>query len=723
MNPVLLCEKPAQARTYSECYEHKKHKDHIEIMPCETFPKGAKVVWAIGHLTELAPPERYKDEWKTWSLDTLPIIPERFQYVVSKDKVSHFKSVKKYLNDSSEIIICTDSGREGEAIGRLTISLSGCNNKPLKRFWCSSMTPEAIKKAFNNLKDAKEYESLFFEAQARAYSDWLIGINTSRAYTILMRKKGIKEVFSTGRVQTVLLSLIHQREKEIENFKPEKFWEIYGQFSANNVTYTGKLLTENQNRFKDIEVAKATVQSLNGKDAFVDSIETKEIKNRPPKLHNLSSLQAKINKIYKLSPSKVLELVQSLYENGYCSYPRSEYAYLPTDEAKQMPDVLNKLSSLDPYKDLISQSTRESIVDDKHFTNDAKVGDHFAIIATSKVPNLSQLNQEQKVVYDEIVKSTIAPFFDDHVYNQTTLITKVEECLFKSSGKQIINNGWKKVWSKENKDENEDDNQKLPVVEKDQQVILDKIRLKDGITKPPKPYTEGQLITLMKTAGKVSNFESEEISQKDLAAYGSVGTEATRAGIIDGLKARKYIVIKKNIVEVTPKGKILMVAVDKTILSSAELTAKWEMYLQQVGEGKKPAKTFIEQSKALSKKLVEDAIKSSSSWKIDNMVAQVQQQDHVGKCPNCGKGIVDKRAFYGCTGYNDGCKFTLPKEILGKKISEANVKRLLEKGKSGVIKGLKGKKNPFDAHLVIKDPKEGKLEFEFPPKKVTAKTK
>ncbi|MBT2281679.1 DNA topoisomerase III [Priestia megaterium] len=734
MNPVLLCEKPAQARTYSECFEHKKHKDFIEIKPCEIFPHGAKVVWAIGHLAELAPPDKYKDEWKNWSLDTLPMIPENlnFKYVVSSQKKSHFKSVASHLKDSDLIIICTDPAAEGEAIARSIINLSGCSKKPLKRFWCSSMTPSAIKKAFANLKDAEPFEALFHQARARAYSDWIIGINSSRLYSLMINQKikekssGPTEVYPTGRIQTPLLFLINHREEEISNFKPESFWEIYGEFNSQNGHYKGKLQIEKDNRFKDKNVAKATLQSLNGKTPIVNNLETKQHKNRAPKLHNLSSLQTKINKLYKISPSKTLEITQSLYEQAFVSYPRSEYTYLPEDEAQQLPSILNKLAELEPYKNLVRQKNKEDITTDKHFVDGEKVGDHFAIIITDKIPDLAKLSKEQQLVYDEIAKSTIAPFYDDHIYNQTTIITGVGEHNFKSTGKQIVNTGWKKIWHKENdKSEEKEEEQKLPLVNEGEKVALNRASIKEGVTKPPKPYTEGQLINLMRTAGSVknTNVDLEDISQEELSKYGSLGTEATRSGTIDGLIKRKYIKVNKNIVEVTPKGKILMVAVKNTILSSAELTAKWEMYLQKIGEGQKKWQPFVEQSQVLIKKLIDNAMVNSKNWNLDHLINEIQVQDHIGKCPNCGKGIVDKKAFYGCTGYKEGCKFTLPKEILDKKISEANVKRLLEKGKSGVIKGLKGKKNPFDAHLVIKDPKEGKLEFEFPSKKATAKTK
>lgn len=265
-----------------------------------------------------------------------------------------------------------------------------------------------------------------------------------------------------------------------------------------------------------------------------------------------------------------------------------------------------------------------------------------------------------------------------------------------------------------------EENQRLPIVESGQSVSVLKLNIKEGITKPPKPYTEGNLITLMATAGRKSHYDSNEITKTELVNYGSLGTEATRSSIVTSLQSRGYIVVKNNVVQITPKGKMLIAALDKTILSSAELTAKWELYLQEVGKGKKSGAKFIEQSKALATKLVNDAVKSAETWKIDHLVNQMSQQDHIGKCPSCGKAIVDKKVFFGCVGYKEGCKFTLPKEILGKKISEANAKRLLEKGKSGVIKGLKGKK-PFDAHLVIKDSKEGTLGFEFPPKKATAK--
>lgn len=726
MKPAILCEKPDQGRAYAKPYDHIDKNKYIEIKPCSTFPEGATIVWAIGHLCALKTPEMYKESWKEWSLDTLPMIPERFEHQVVKEKASHFKIVKEKLQAADEIIIATDPADEGELIARLIIQMAGVSKKPLKRFWCNSMTVDAVAEAFLNLRSAKETENFYYAARARSYSDWLIGLNTSRAYSILFREKfGLFETFSSGRVQTPVLCLIHQREEEIRNFKPKTFYQVIATFNANGMQYVGALLHEDEVKLFNYEQVKSWYEQCRTvKEANINSVLSEQKENNAPKLHSLSSLQAKLNRKYKLSPEDVLKIAQGLYERGYISYPRTSSQYLTESEALGVPGILKALESLGEYEVLVRNKTRDSISGDKKYVNDKKVEDHYALIPTNNVPNLNDLTVNEKKLYDEIVRSIIAVHYGPHVYTETTILTGIQNHVFISQGKQVLDEGWKVLWKGQKSEDEEKENiQKLPVVQQGQSINVYKVEMAKGQTKPPKPYTEGQLITLMKTAGKF-------VEDQDLDTnFGGVGTEATRAGIISTLKERSYILVRDNKVSVTDKGKMLVAAVSGTSLASVEMTAKWEMILEKIRKGGNNApglsETFVERAKAFADHLVKKAIQDWDKWNVGHLAAGVKEKDSeaVGKCPLCGKNVIEKKTMYGCMGYKkddpNSCNFTLPQSFLSKTISPANAKKLLEGKKTTLIKGLKGNKEgakPFDAYLILKN---GKIEFEFAQKKST----
>lgn len=713
---VILCEKPQQMISYSEAFHSaKQEKMHITITDKEIFgDKEVVMVSAVGHLVELCSPDEYKDEWKNWSMEQLPMIPEKFKMKVSKDKQAMFNNAKKWLQKADEIVIACDPARAGEAIAKNIIIMAGVNHKPQKRLWVASMTKEAVRKGFQNLRDAKETHNYFLEEQARSQSDWIIGLNASRLFSLLFREKGVKEVFSAGRVQSALLHLIRQREKELESFKVQSFCEIHGHFQANGTEYVGKLLQDNNiMKLSSKEDANSYLQQLLHHQAIIKEVKNEQKSKQAPKLHNLSSLQAKLNRKYKMSPKRVLETAQSLYDKRILSYPRSEYTHIPVAEAEQLPNILEKLSSLKEYQSLIENKERDTIVGQKAYVDDEKCGDHYAIIPTNQVPKLETLSQEEKWLYDEVARSIIATFYKPMTYNQTDLFTEVDKGIFKSTGKQIIHLGWQVVFGKEEKEEKTDEkDQALPIVEQGQQVDTNEVKIYEGKTQPPKLYTEGQLITLM--------------------AKHNIGSEATRSGIIERIKALSYINIVKNTVNVTNKGKMMVEAIKDTAIGSPDLTTKWEEYLKGIGEGKKDDKIFVETSKKLTEKLIAEAKEQANRWIIDEFIEKQKTEHHLGKCPLCNKPVVDKKKIYGCTGYakdqQDSCKFSLSKEFLGKKISESNVIKLLEGKKTTLIKGLKGKSGKeFDAFLKLI--RGGKLEFEFPqskkhpPKKVGSKSK
>lgn len=710
---LIIAEKPDQAQTLCSGFQRVKRDGYIEVKPNELFPKGAYCTWAIGHLTQLCAPESYQPEWKKWSISMLPLIPDKFKYEVSKSKAKQFHIIKKLLLDPNvtEIIHAGDAGREGELIIRNIIQLSGVK-KPLKRLWISSLTQASINEGFRRLLNDEDTKNLYFEAYSRACADWLVGMNASRVYTLLLKEKGMNDVFSAGRVQTPTLALIVKREKEIENFKSEPFWEIIATFQINKKKYKGTWQKDQQTRVIDEQMARKIAEFCKEKRAEIKDIVTERKEYQPPLLFNLSALQATANKTYKFSPKKTLDVVQSLYQKGIVSYPRSDSTYVTKGEAELFPAILEKLSRFDEYKDLFPLP-KTSILNNSRYVNEKKVTDHYAIIPTEQVTDPSRLNADEQKMYDLIVRRLIAAHYDKAIYDYSTLTTLVDgRAEFITKGKQQIQEGWRKVIFQNDKEKDE----LLPQVQKGETGHVHKVETKEGKTQPPKRYTEGQLITLMKTAGKyLDNDELEKVLNK----VEGLGTEATRAGIITMLKDRKYIEVKKNQVYATDKGKVLIEAIGNHILASPEMTAKWEQRLSEIGEGQASAALFMEQTKKLSAKIVADAIQFAPNWNFDGLKVESIQRSNskftigkkVGKCKLCNGDVVDKGEFYGCTNYKvNNCKFTISKKILGKNITKTNVQKLLSEGTTNLIKGFKKGEKTFDAKLELKD---GKINFLF----------
>jgi DNA topoisomerase III len=709
---TILAEKPSQAKAYAEAFSNtKKHNGYIEIPPCNIFKDGAKITWGIGHLVTLKEPHEYegKEEWKNWRIEDLPLVPPSFQFKVSPKTKPQFNIVKKLIQSSDLIIIATDCDREGENIAQSIISLSGGKDKPTKRLWINSLEEDEVRKGFQNLKDGSEFYSYYEEAQARQIGDWLVGLNASRLYTLLLQSKGIRSegAFSCGRVQTPTLKLIYDRQLEIKNFKPEPFFELESKFNVETGHYIGKYKgkytekIELQNLLEHHQISPG--KKLKGK---IVSVVKEEKKKKPPKLHSLSSLQSLANKKFKYSPSKVLKVVQELYDSPLklVSYPRTDTQYITDSEFRYLKQNLMSYQKIngtvfEPY----------SLEPDKRYVNNEKVQEHYAIIPTKTIPTAETINaltKEQKDIYFEIIQSAISIFHEPYVYEETKIITEVNQLKFDTTGTREVKLGWKEVIKEESK--SKDQPKLLPNVTQNMECESD-VFIKEGITSPPKPYTEGQLINLMKTCGKGINELGEE-EKAVLKEVEGLGTEATRSNIIETLKKQNYIEIKKNIVHVTKKGEILCKVVTGTLLSKPEMTAKWESYLKQIGQKQGDKNKFIASTVQFTKDLVDKTKSSIKEKNLDKEVSEISTQDQIALCPSCKKGyIVDRKKFYGCSNYKDGCSISFSKKILEKNITENQIKQICEKGKtSRKIKGFKGKKT-FDAYLTYID---GKLKFE-----------
>ncbi|PYZ95174.1 DNA topoisomerase III [Salipaludibacillus keqinensis] len=709
---LIIAEKPDQGEKLAAPFPSQKKRDHIQVKKCELFPEGAIVTWAIGHLCELLPPEEYNSSWKKWHIDGLPIIPEQFKYRVIKSKWKAFKVIKEFVHhpDIKEVIIAGDAEREGEAIVRLVLQQSK-NNKPMKRLWISSLTANAVKKGFAQLVDEETTRTLFNEAISRAYADWLIGMNASRAYTLLLQKHGAQDVFSTGRVQTPTLALIVKREEEIERFKPEPFWEVKATFSVHEHLYEGTWHKEGDSRLTESSKAEKISAFCKGKKAEVQKVSKNQKDLLPPYLFNLSSLQSLANKRFKFPPKKTLDIAQKLYVKGYISYPRTDSNFITREETSMFPEILSKIKDLPSYQSLFPLPV-PSLNGNKRYVNEKKVKDHYAIIPTEQVIDPNNFSDEEKKIYKMIIDQFIAAHYDPCKMNYTTIETLVDgRATFRSKGKQVEKEGWRKVIPfSQDRTKHSKEEATLPLLEEGNQGVVGKVYHKESKTQPPKRFTEGDLITLMKSAGKHMDDES---LIKVMAETEGLGTEATRAGIIGILKDRSYIEVTKNQVYPTEKGRILIAAVGQSILASPEMTAKWEQRLAEIGDGKAAMEPFLEQAKQLCSSIINDALARSPEWSFSKEHLEKIQSSKpawkgkkrtssskVGSCPVCKGHVIDKGKFYGCSEYRKGaCKFTLSKTILHQTIPVKQVKLLLSKGETEMIEGFRKNDKIFTAAL------------------------
>lgn len=691
-NVVILAEKPSQASAYTEAFDEVKRKNGYYVVSNNQF-KEAIITYGFGHLVNLCSPEDYDKKLRKWDLNTLPILPNPFKFKIGKGKSEQYNIVKKHLDKADIIIIATDLDREGEAIARFIINHSGNENKEIKRLWINSLEKDEIKEGFKNLKDGKDFYSMYKEAESRSFADWLVGMNLSRLYTIYMQNNGMKGAFSIGRVQTPTLYLIHQRNKEIENFISKPFYEMYSEFANEKGNYKGKYA----GRFDSIEEINKFIDknNLNESNGIIEEINTEEKKTYAPKLFSLSDLQSEMNKKFNYGASETLKTMQSLYEKKIVSYPRTDCNYIGSPEFKYLKENLNS------YLNLVNENIENpELNEDKRYVNGKKVQEHYAIIPTRTIPKLENLSEKERNIYNSILYRTISIFEKPYIYDETNIITKVNEIEFKTTGKTEKEKGWKKLFKEEEKEAEIN----LPSLLKGDNVRSD-IEVKEGKTTPPKHYTEGTLITAMKNVGRsLDDKENQEI----LKEIEGIGTEATRANVIDTLKNQEYIITKGKNILVTEKGKTLCETIKETEITNAELTADWEKYLKKIRNEEGTQKAFIESITRFIEHLITTAPATFKSSDIEKQVSKIEEESKIGICPSCNKNIIDKGKFYGCSGYPD-CKFTLSKDFRSKKLTKKNIKDLLEE-KNTIITNLKSKNgNKYSAKVSLN--KNGYIEF------------
>ncbi|MFT6216406.1 MAG: DNA topoisomerase-3 [Roseivirga sp.] len=678
---VCIAEKPSVAKEIANVIGATERRDgYFE-------GNGYQVTWTFGHFCTLLPPEDYKPEWKRWDFNTLPMLPERFETKVMDDGgvKKQFNIIKGLFKNASLVINCGDAGQEGELIQRWVINAAKYTGE-VQRLWISSLTAEAIKAGFGNLQPAATFDNLYYAGSSRAIGDWLLGMNATRLFTL--KYGGFKQVLSIGRVQTPTLAMLVNRFEEIENFKPQPYWEL-------QTTYRETVFKNTTGKFLKKEDGEQLLNQIQGKDLVIIAVDKKDGKEYAPKLFDLTSVQVYCNNKFGFTAEATLKTVQRLYEMKVVTYPRVDTTFLPNDMYPKIPNILKGLSK---YASFTASLLQKTIRKSKNIFNDNKVTDHHAIIPTGEEKHL---NAEEQKVYDIIVRRFIAVFYPDCNVAKTQVKAEVEQVNFIASGKEILEEGWRVLFPKESKktddgESKEEEENILPsftIGEKGPHVpsFLEKT------TKAPNHHTEASLLRAMETAGK--HVENDEL--RDLMKANGIGRPSTRANIIETLFRRKYALRNKKQVIPTEMGIQLINTIQNQLLKSAELTGQWEKQLKEIEQGEYSAKQFIFNMKKMVDEMVYEVRSETGKPRLSTAVKTPAKKAPalaglVGtQCPKCTDGrILKGQTSYGCHQYKAGCDFRVPFRYLNKKLTEKQVQRLIEKKVTTKIIGflLEGQK-------------------------------
>jgi DNA topoisomerase-3 len=714
---VCIAEKPSVARDIAAVIGAKERKEgYLE-------GNGFQVTWTFGHFCTLKEPHDYTEQWKYWRLEDLPMIPPSFgiKLINNEGVQKQFRIIEQLVTQCEEVINCGDAGQEGELIQRWVLLKAQCT-APVKRLWISSLTEEAIREGFQKLKDSSQYDNLYAAGSARAIGDWLLGMNATRLFTKKFAQG--KAVLSIGRVQTPTLAMIVARQKEIDAFKSEEYWEL-------KTIYRETEFTAAIDRIKVLDRAEKGLAYLKEHPFEITSFEKKEGKEGNPRLFDLTALQVEANKKFAYSADDTLKYIQNLYEKKMVTYPRVDTTYLPDD---MYPKVEGILKDMTPYAALIAPVLANPIPKLKTVFDDKKVTDHHAIIPTGVYP--SNLAQEEKRIYDLVARRFIAVFYPECKISNTTVLGKVGQVPFKVTGKQILEPGWKEVYAndaqakKDDREKEEEEEKILPVF-----VVGESgphtPRIHKGKTSPPKPYTEATLLRAMETAGK--QVDDEEM--RELLKDNGIGRPSTRANIIETLFRRKYIEKRKKNIFATQTGIDLIDTIQTELLKSPELTGIWERKLRQIEKGEYAIETFKQELKQMVIDLTVEV--KTANYKIITVAAdqpekkekEKEKEDKPKKeakpkepkkaiiieeqqCPKCKSHPLKKgNTAYGCANFKV-CGFKLPFEVFGKKLSDKQITDLLAKGKTGKAKGWKlaGADTETEGKLKLNDAFELEIE-------------
>lgn len=684
---VCIAEKPSVAREIAEVLgATKKMNGYIE-------GNGYQVTWTFGHLCTLKEPNDYSENWKRWSLASLPMIPPRFgiKLISNPTYEQQFKTIEELMQNAEMVINCGDAGQEGELIQRWVMQKAGCKC-PVYRLWISSLTEEAIREGFQHLKEQSDFTKLYEAGLSRAIGDWLLGMNATRLYTLRYGQN--RQVLSIGRVQTPTLALIVNRQAEIDNFKPEPYWEL-------KTVYRNTTFSVTKGKFTKKEEGEAFLEIVRQKEFTVTDISEKKGKEYAPRLFDLTSLQVECNKKFAFTADDTLKLIQSLYEKKVTTYPRVDTTFLSDDIYPKVPNTLNGLVD---YIDLTASLLKAKIRKDKRVFDNSKVTDHHAIIPTG-VPARNLTDNERKV-YDLVVRRFIAAFYPDCEISTTTVLGKVDKVDFKVTGKQILKPGCRVVFGAEQKDsdaEPSDEEGVLPDFVKGESGPH-KPTLGEKWTQPPKPYTEATLLRAMETAGKL--VDNDEL--RDALKENGIGRPSTRAAIIETLFKRNYIRKERKNLFPTATGVELIDTIQEELLKSAELTGLWEKKLRQIERGTYEARTFLEELKLMVHQVVINVLSDQTGRTITIEQAAPEkpqaEKEPKGKktrkprakkektagqpesttvpakpvCPICKKGsILRGKTAYGCSEYKDGCTFRMDYATYGEGLSDEELVKVI----------------------------------------------
>lgn len=660
---VCIAEKPSVARDIAEVLGARTKKDgYIE-------GNGYQVTWTFGHLCTLKEPHEYTPAWKVWSLGSLPMIPPRFGIKLINDSgiERQFHIIEGLMQKADGIINCGDAGQEGELIQRWVMQKAGAHC-PVKRLWISSLTEEAIREGFAKLKDQSEFQPLYEAGLSRAIGDWVLGMNATRLYTLKYGQN--KQVLSIGRVQTPTLALIVKRQLEIENFKPEPYWEL-------KTVYRETTFSSTKGKFTSKEEGEKFLETVRNAPFTVTNVSAKKGTEAPPRLFDLTSLQVECNKKFGFSADMTLQLIQSLYEKKVATYPRVDTTFLSDDIYPKCPGILAGLKSYEAYT---APLYGKKLIKSKKVFDNSKVTDHHAIIPTGVQPQgLSDMEQK---VFDLIARRFIAVFYPDCKFSTTTVLGEVEKVEFKVTGKQILDPGWRVIFGKDQQEETKDGDEErvLPVfnIGESGPHVPD---LNEKWTQPPKSYTEATLLRAMETAGKL--VDNDEL--RDALKENGIGRPSTRAAIIETLFKRHYIRKERKNLIATPTGVELIQLIREDLLKSAELTGIWEKKLREIERRSYDAATFLNELKQMVADIVNSVLSDNTNRRVTIMpeetpakaiekaaarkkaakkkVAATPQGDAIigTPCPLCGKGTIIKgKTAYGCSEWKNGCTYRKP---------------------------------------------------------------
>jgi DNA topoisomerase-3 len=749
MKTLIIAEKPDMGRNIAAAIEPRavNKRTHLE---------GERyiITWAIGHLISLAEPDKYDDKYKKWNLGDLPIIPENFKLLPNYKTKDQLKVISDLAKQCDRIVNACDAGREGQHIFSL-IQRYLRLTQPVQRLWISDLTPETIRNGFSNLKDSAEYDNLTKAAKARSEADWLIGMNGSRAFTT---KHNV--LLSVGRVQTPVLALIYDRQIQIEAFSSLTYYEVNGYFTQNGTAYKGLWQGE---RIHDRKLADAIVAKTAGQPGRIANYEVKETRENPYKLFDLTLLQREANAKCGFSAKKTLDLAQSLYEkHKVISYPRTNSNYVTEQNIPEMHRALDAMKG-SSYDRLVQGASKELVHKrNPNICNPSKVEDHHAILPTHKKPGT--LSSDEQKVYDLIVRRFLTHFYPAAEYKMHTVLTEVAKETFKTTIKELLQLGWKVIYSdqakerskgkgKGNEDAGEEEEIDTPFqLDPKEAVICESSEAKEKETQPPKPFTEGTLLKAMESAGK--QVEDEEL--RDAMKDSGLGTPATRAATIERLKQVEYIEMQGKRIVITRKGRMAIEVIRGAgveLLTSPEMTGHWERRLNEISKGTAADNVFMDKVKEFANLIVDkvrvqprvaksafendeasssyrkgkrspslsrtasrtSTNKSSNADSASPQTKQGNENNTVTLCPRegCGGNIFMGRKGYGCSHYKEGCKFVIWKISFGKTLTDSMIKTLIEKGKTNKLKLKSNDDRSYEARIVLKDRNNGNLEIEL----------